>query len=239
MLEQLEAANLFLIPLDEERRWYRYHHLFAEVLRARLLPMGPEPAAALHERAATWHETEGRIEEALTHALAGGQAERAARLREQQSGSLAAWRGEHGHGQPRHRGPAGGLLQPAPSPAKREGYMRAVVHAGGALAPAPSDSAARGIAPGPLGQALAALPARRPGPLNGGGGAPPPLVEPLSEREMEVLRLAAVGLSNGAMAAQLYISPGTVKRHLHNINGKLAVTNRLSAVARAQELRLL
>src|SRR5439155_1257771 len=59
LLEQVEAANLFLIPLDEERRWYRYHSLFAEVLRARPQPSGAEPVAALHGRAATWFEAEG------------------------------------------------------------------------------------------------------------------------------------------------------------------------------------
>jgi len=83
MLEQVETANLFLIPLDEERRWYRYHHLFAEAVRARPQPPGAEPVAALHERASIWYESEGLIEEALEHALAGGQTERVARLIEQ------------------------------------------------------------------------------------------------------------------------------------------------------------
>jgi LuxR family transcriptional regulator, maltose regulon positive regulatory protein len=69
MLEQLEAANLFLIPLDTERRWYRYHHLFAEVLRARPQPPDTELVAALHERAAAWYEAEGLIDEAVEHAL--------------------------------------------------------------------------------------------------------------------------------------------------------------------------
>jgi LuxR family maltose regulon positive regulatory protein len=77
MLERLEAANLFLIPLDEERRWYRYHHLFAEVLRVRPVPLSAEEVAALHERAAAWYEAEGMVAEAIGHALAGGHFERA------------------------------------------------------------------------------------------------------------------------------------------------------------------
>jgi LuxR family maltose regulon positive regulatory protein len=72
MLERLEADNLFLIPLDEERRWYRYHHLFAEVLRARPAPLPWEEAAALHGRAAAWYETQGMAVEALAHAIASG-----------------------------------------------------------------------------------------------------------------------------------------------------------------------
>jgi LuxR family maltose regulon positive regulatory protein len=90
MLEQLEAANLFLIPLDRERRWYRYQHLFAAVLRARLLPKQGEQLAALYERAAAWYEAEGMVEEAIEHALAGGQFDRAGDLLEGQYESM--WR---------------------------------------------------------------------------------------------------------------------------------------------------
>ena len=67
----------------------------------------------------------------------------------------------------------------------------------------------------------------------------PALVEPLSSRELEVLRLASEGLSNQAIAGQLFLSVGTIKCHLHQINGKLAATSRFSAVARARELHLL
>src|SRR5207249_1868383 len=90
MLERLEAANLFLIPLDRERRWYRYHQLFADVLRARLLPENGEPLATLQERAAAWYEAEGMAGEAIETALAGGQFERAGGLIERQYESM--WR---------------------------------------------------------------------------------------------------------------------------------------------------
>jgi LuxR family maltose regulon positive regulatory protein len=71
--------------------------------------------------------------------------------------------------------------------------------------------------------------------------APPaqPLVEPLSERELQVLRLVADGLSNREIAERLIISVGTVKTHAHNIYGKLGVRGRTQAVARARELELL
>ena len=60
MLEALERANLFLVPLDDRRLWYRYHHLFADVLRARLLDEEPELVAELHRRASDWYEAARR-----------------------------------------------------------------------------------------------------------------------------------------------------------------------------------
>jgi len=79
VLDGLERANLFLVPLDDERVWYRYHHLFADALRARLAREdGPESVAALHRRAGDWFGREGLAPEAIGHALAGGAAEDAA-----------------------------------------------------------------------------------------------------------------------------------------------------------------
>jgi LuxR family maltose regulon positive regulatory protein len=78
-LEDLERANLFLVPLDDERVWYRYHHLFADALRARLArEAGADAAAAFHRRASAWFEREGLLPEAIDHALAGDAAEDAA-----------------------------------------------------------------------------------------------------------------------------------------------------------------
>lgn len=65
------------------------------------------------------------------------------------------------------------------------------------------------------------------------------LIEPLSDRELEVLGLIAAGLSNREIAERLFIAVGTVKRHAHNLYGKLAVDSRTEAVARARELELL
>ncbi|MBC8075078.1 MAG: hypothetical protein H7Y32_03300, partial [Chloroflexales bacterium] len=71
ILEQVERANLFLVALDDERRWYRYHHLFGDVLRARLQSGAtPEDVATLHRRASAWYEQTGEISPAVQHALA-------------------------------------------------------------------------------------------------------------------------------------------------------------------------
>jgi LuxR family transcriptional regulator, maltose regulon positive regulatory protein len=83
MLERLQQANLFISPLDEERSWYRYHHLFAEVLRVRLQIEEPDLLPVLHRRASTWFEHQGRNAEAIDHALAGADFAHAARLIEQ------------------------------------------------------------------------------------------------------------------------------------------------------------
>lgn len=80
MLEALHRRNLFLIPLDDRRRWYRYHHLFAHVLLARLMDERPEAVAALHQRATEWHEQHGERLEAIRHAIAGRDFARAADL---------------------------------------------------------------------------------------------------------------------------------------------------------------
>jgi LuxR family maltose regulon positive regulatory protein len=80
MLEELERSNLFVVPLDDQRTWYRYHHLFAEALRARLLGEHPGRALDLHGTASRWYADHGMLEDAVQHALAGRQAGRAADL---------------------------------------------------------------------------------------------------------------------------------------------------------------
>jgi LuxR family maltose regulon positive regulatory protein len=80
MLTAIEAANLFLIPLDRERTWFRYHHLFAEFLHSMLQKRSPERLTALHSRAAAWLSEHGQTSEAVTHALAAGDADGAAEL---------------------------------------------------------------------------------------------------------------------------------------------------------------
>jgi LuxR family maltose regulon positive regulatory protein len=80
MLEALDRGNLFLVPLDDRRRWYRYHHLFADVLQARLLDEQPDQVPDLHRRASAWYEQNGERSVAIGHALAAGDFERAADL---------------------------------------------------------------------------------------------------------------------------------------------------------------
>ncbi len=79
-LEELDRRNLFVVALDRRRRWYRYHHLFSDLLRARLETEEPGAAAALHGRAAAWLATEGEVADAIGHAIAAGDRDTTARL---------------------------------------------------------------------------------------------------------------------------------------------------------------
>ncbi len=88
ILTMLEQANLFTSPLDEERRWYRYHPLFAEFLHSRLGYTQPDHVPKLHRRAADWYERNGLIDDAVAHALAAQDWQQAARLVEQVSQTL-------------------------------------------------------------------------------------------------------------------------------------------------------
>ncbi len=83
LLEYLERVNLFLVLLDDERQWYRYHHLFAEVLHSRLQQAEPRLVPELHRRASVWYEEHGQVAEAVQHALLAPDVERAAGLIEQ------------------------------------------------------------------------------------------------------------------------------------------------------------
>ena len=152
MLEQLEAANLFLVGLDHRREWYRYHVLFSEALR---LGLTVQEQIALHEKATSWFQAHD-MDQLATH----------------------------------HARQVAEMTRP-PAPARHQAI------------------------------------------------ANQSLVEPLSEREIEVVRLIAVGLSNREIAERLVIAPGTVKRHSNNIYGKLGVRSRTQAVARARDLGLL
>ncbi len=80
MLEQVERAGLFLVPLDEVRGWWRYHHLFADLLRAQLQAEQPARVQALHRASAAWHEEHELADDALRHAVAAGDPVRAAQL---------------------------------------------------------------------------------------------------------------------------------------------------------------
>jgi LuxR family transcriptional regulator, maltose regulon positive regulatory protein len=101
LLEQVERANLFLVPLDEQRRWWRYHHLFAELLQARLRQQAPGREVELHRAAAAWCEQHGLGDDAIGHALAADDREWAARLverhleeqilRRSEGATLARW----------------------------------------------------------------------------------------------------------------------------------------------------
>ena len=93
LLKLIERENLFLVALDDERLWYRYHHLFAELLQSRLNHLYPSEKVELHCRAADWLEKQSMMIEAVNHALAGGAHDQAARLVEENTTTLLA-RGE-------------------------------------------------------------------------------------------------------------------------------------------------
>jgi len=80
MLEYLDRANLFIVPLDDRRAWFRYHHLFADVLKIRLLAERRDHKDALHTRASDWYERNGSAEDAVLHAFEAKDFERAARV---------------------------------------------------------------------------------------------------------------------------------------------------------------
>jgi LuxR family maltose regulon positive regulatory protein len=100
MLEALERANLFVVPLDERRHWYRYHHLFGDVLATHLTDERPTDVPDLHRRASQWYEQHGETQPAVRHALAAGDVDRAATLvelaipdlrRTRQDGIIRGW----------------------------------------------------------------------------------------------------------------------------------------------------
>lgn len=161
MLDWLEHANLFVYSLDDQQHWYRYHHLFADLLQHRLQQTQPECLPDLHRRASAWYESQRHWSAAIDHALAAGDVERAAQL---------------------------------------------IAHS--------SD---------PIG-----LPAN----------AEPAAIDPLSDRELDVLRLLVTDLSSTAIAARLYISVNTTRSHIRHVYDKLSAHSRYEAIVRARELHL-
>lgn len=124
--------------------------------------------------------------------------------------------------------------------AEPEGYVRTFVDAGEPMAELLRQAASQGVAPEYVRKLLAAFEGYRlPSALKPGPVQPETLIEPLSDRELDVLRLLAGGQTNQEMAQALCVSVNTVKTHLRNIYGKLGVHNRRETVAKAKELNLL
>ncbi|HMM94997.1 LuxR C-terminal-related transcriptional regulator [Phycicoccus sp.] len=95
LLETLERENLFVVPLDDQRRWYRYHHLFADAVRARMTAAHPDTVDALHRAAGRWFAEHGFVPEAVRHSLLGGDVEHAADLVELGVGEQRRARHDH------------------------------------------------------------------------------------------------------------------------------------------------
>jgi len=218
MLERIEKHNLFLVPLDPQGRRFRYHAFFQDLLQHRLRSARPDLPVELHRRAAAAFEARGDLEDALLHAVQAGDDDAVGRLLRR-----------HPHGERLRRA------------LERAGEDGAGPEKGATAGP---EGAARARAT--LRAALDALPdagsapvGTRSAPANqvaGGGATFDP--EPLSYREGEVLRLIAAGLANKQVARRLDVSLNTVKTHARNIYGKLGVTSRTQAAARARELGL-
>jgi LuxR family maltose regulon positive regulatory protein len=130
--------------------------------------------------------------------------------------------------------------------AEPEGYVRVFVDEGAPMMALLREAAPRGLVTGYVNELLAAFPVSEIGDVDGVPSPPhiqapidQPLIDSLSERELEVLHLIAAGLSNREIAEKLFIAVSTVKTHINNIYGKLDVSKRTRAVARARELGLL
>jgi LuxR family maltose regulon positive regulatory protein len=137
-------------------------------------------------------------------------------------------------------------LERALSLAEPEGYVRTFIDEGEPMARLLRLAASRGIATKYVRRLLASFQkptagtSAQPRILSAEGAvAPSPLIEPLSEREQEVLRLIVAGMSNREIAAKLIIGEGTLKTHINNIYGKMDVKSRTQAIVRASELKLL
>lgn len=126
-------------------------------------------------------------------------------------------------------------LEQALSLARPEGYVRIFADEGEPMADLLRQAAARGVAPEYVGQLLAAIRTEESLPPSDVPG----LIEPLSERELEVLRLIVAGLSNQEIAEELVLAVSTIKWHINNLYGKLGVGSRTQAIARARDLKLL
>jgi LuxR family maltose regulon positive regulatory protein len=230
IIDKLERENLFLIALDDKREWFRYHHLFAQLLLGQLDRTEPGAIPALHQRASAWYLERGSADEAIGHALAAGDFTRSATLIAQhwyrrmdasRVATVCSWLRSLGDDNTRrlasvllelddHSG-AGALL----------GAARDV------LAAFPDGAAAQLDRLERLDRRLVRPPpARLP-------------AEPLSERERAVLQLLRGTLSAREIGQELYVSANTVKSHTRAVYRKLGVSTRHDAVRRGHELGII
>lgn len=212
MLKHLERANLFLVPLDEAQEWYRYHRLFAHVLRSYAFEAYSDQIPKLHRRASIWYEENDLIFKAVSHALQAEDLERAVRL-----------------------------LDQLPVPRQNdEVTAQYFMNEGRAIEALLKLALTKGLSPVYINKLLIGLGSKVEN--NPSPAVANPIrrtkINILSGREQELLQLLASGLSNREISQRLVVSEGTVKVHFRNIYGKLGINNRSQAVIKARELNL-
>ncbi len=201
MLEALDRGNLFLVPLDDRRHWYRYHHLFADMLQARLLDEQPGQVPELHRRASGWYEQNGEQSLAIRHALAAGDFGRAADLVEL---AIPAMR------RTRQETTARGWLEVLPDDVIRVRPVLSVTFAGALLITGEIEGVEERLQDAERWLDTAADP---------GQGSPAPPAEMVVADEEEYRRLpAAIEVYRAALALARGDVPGTV-RHARRASG--------------------
>jgi ATP/maltotriose-dependent transcriptional regulator MalT len=258
VLETLERTNVFVVPLDRQRRWYRYHALFAEVLRARLQLESGEDMDGLHLLASRWYEQQGNFTEAVQHALSAHAWEHAADLIESmphirseetsERQMVARWieqlPADVLHSRPQ-LGQLSSDLMRSDSHLASDLWTRGTETVGYSTQKPERSSTAgmvslvRGDREHQQGALLASNLQAADRSKAAKGDLELLLLDPLTEREREVLHLVAQGASNSEIAAMLVVEINTVKRHMGNIMSKLQAGNRTKAVAQARVLGLL
>ena len=258
VLEALKRANLFLISLDSQRRWYRYHPLFAEVLRFWLEREDPEAVEGLHLRASGWYAEHGHFEEAVEHAIRAHAWQRVADFieAEMRTSNESRWEPailrqwleqlppEVVHARPRLCFAYASALPPVASTTTVDTWLEAA-EAGLATSSAllsdmqmanevsVQDDRNHLVLP------AQAKPSAVPKRSTSQRAPQQDLLDPLSVRELEVLQLMARGSTNQEIARALTLATETIKRHVSNIISKLQVCNRTQAVVRGHSLGLL
>jgi ATP/maltotriose-dependent transcriptional regulator MalT len=242
----LERENAFIVPLDQDRRWFRYHHLFAQVLRNQLNRTEPGIVPVLHKRASEWHRRSGSASAAIDHAIAAN--DRAAAI-----GLIAAnWPAR----------PASGAGRPHEARCELEHALHLCLQVPGInawstiditlrLAMAAVDVADRSSAAAlarEAGLLLAAAPGEAPALLARleqlerrlhGWPRAQGLADPLTEREGTVLQQLRSALPLREIAGDLGLSVNTIKTQVGSVYRKLGVSGRRDAVTRGRQLGIL
>ncbi|HEX6554805.1 MAG TPA: LuxR C-terminal-related transcriptional regulator [Ktedonobacteraceae bacterium] len=232
VLEELKRANVFLISLDSQRRWYRYHPLFAEALRYMLERSDPEAIAVVHRRASAWLAGQGYTREAVQHAIHARDWSQAADLieAEMQTPGLGRWE---------ETTVQRWIAQLPPAVVRTRPHLSLV-----SMLPRSDSSPTVDAGPEPVAKPVASVVVSTDKPVRANRSllqsvSQQDLLDPLSLRELEVLHFMAQGATNGEIALTLGLAVETIKRHVSNILSKLGVGNRTQAAAQAHDLGLL